>query len=146
MTQATKIGEILLVEDDARDAELTLRALRPNRLAQRVRWLKDGAEALDYLLGEARANTAAPRPQLVMLDIRMPRVDGLDVLRRLKADVWARTIPVVMMTSSDEESDVAESYRLGANSYIVKPIDIDAFHEAVGRVGLYWGSTNRVPQ
>src|SRR5919204_5647010 len=107
--------EILLVEDSAEDAEMTLRALRKNNLANRVHWVKDGAEALEYLFN-------SQTPKLVMLDLKMPKVDGIEVLRQLKAQPETRAIPVVVMTSSNEERDVVEAYRLGVNSYIVKPV------------------------
>ena len=131
--------EILLVEDSAEDAEMTLRALRKNNLANRVHWVKDGAEALEYLL-----NSQAPK--LVMLDLNMPKVDGIEVLRQLKAQPETRAIPVVVMTSSNEERDVVEAYRLGVNSYIVKPVAFEAFLETVSKIGLYWLLTNRTPQ
>jgi two-component system response regulator len=133
--------EILLVEDNAQDAELTLRALRRNNLANRVHWAKDGAEALEYVFGGDRH-----RPKLVLLDLKMPKVDGIEVLRRLKADAATASIPVVVMTSSDEERDVVESYRFGVNSYIVKPVEFEAFHETVAKIGMYWVLTNRVPK
>ena len=132
--------EILLAEDNSADAEMTLRALKRNNLANRVRWVKDGQEALDYLFGE----TARP-PKLVLLDIKMPKVDGIEVLRRLKADPATQKIPVVVMTSSNEDRDVVESYRLGVNSYIVKPVQFEAFLETVAKIGLYWVLTNRAP-
>ena len=131
--------EILLVEDSAEDAEMTLRALRKNNLANRVHWVKDGAEALEYLL-----NSQAPK--LVMLDLNMPKVDGIEVLRQLKAQPETRAIPVVVMTSSNEERDVLEAYRLGVNSYIVKPVAFEAFLQTVSKIGLYWLLTNRTPQ
>jgi CheY-like chemotaxis protein len=132
--------EILLAEDNAEDAEMTMRALRRNNLANKLRWVKDGAEALDYLFAQ---NTRPPK--LVLLDIKMPKVDGIEVLRRLKADAATQKIPVVVMTSSNEERDVVESYRLGVNSYIVKPVQFDAFLETVAKIGLYWVLTNRAP-
>jgi CheY-like chemotaxis protein len=132
--------EILLAEDNAEDAEMTLRALKRNNLANKVRWVKDGAEALEHLFG-----SGGRPPKLVLLDIKMPKVDGIEVLRRLKADAATRKIPVVVMTSSNEERDVVESYRLGVNSYIVKPVQFDAFMETVAKIGLYWVVTNRVP-
>jgi CheY-like chemotaxis protein len=132
--------EILLAEDNGEDAEMTLRALRRNNLANKVRWVKDGAQALDYLF----AATTRP-PKLVLLDIKMPKVDGIEVLRRLKADPATRKIPVVVMTSSNEERDVVESYRLGVNSYIVKPVQFESFMETVAKIGLYWVLTNRAP-
>ena len=131
--------EILLAEDNAEDAEMTLRALRRNNLGNKVRWVKDGAEALDYL------SSGAAHPKLVLLDIKMPKVDGIEVLRRLKSDPATRAIPVVVMTSSNEDRDVVESYRLGVNSYIVKPVQFEAFMETVAKIGLYWVLTNRAP-
>ena len=132
--------EILLAEDNSADAEMTLRALKRNNLANRVRWVKDGQEAIDYLFGER-----TQPPKLVLLDIKMPKVDGIEVLRRLKADPATQRIPVVVMTSSNEDRDVVESYRLGVNSYIVKPVQFDAFMETVAKIGLYWVLTNRAP-
>jgi len=132
--------EILLAEDNSADAEMTLRALKRNNLANRVRWVKDGEEALEYLFGEGTRP-----PKLVLLDIKMPKVDGIEVLRRLKADPATQSIPVVVMTSSNEDRDVVESYRLGVNSYIVKPVQFDAFMETVAKIGLYWVLTNRAP-
>ena len=140
--------EILLVEDSKTDAEMTLRALRRNNLANRVHWVKDGAEALEYMFctGAYAGRDRAAGPKLIMLDIKMPKIGGIEVLRQLKADAATRTIPVVIMTSSNEESDVVESYKLGANSYIVKPVVFEAFLETVAKIGLYWVITNRVPQ
>jgi len=140
--------EILLVEDSAEDAEMTLRALRKNHLANRVHWVKDGAEALQYLFPERSEAAHAPAqvPKLVMLDLKMPKVDGIEVLRQLKARPETRAIPVVVMTSSNEERDVAEAYRLGVNSYIVKPVAFEVFLETVSKIGLYWVLTNRTPQ
>jgi CheY-like chemotaxis protein len=133
--------EILLVEDNPEDAEMTMRALRKNNLVNRLHWAKDGAEALEYLFANDRQ-----KPKLVLLDLKMPKVDGIEVLRRMKSDPVVRTIPVVVMTSSNEERDVVETYRLGANSYIVKPVEFEAFLETVAKIGLYWVLTNRVPQ
>ena len=140
--------EILLVEDDPADAEMTLRALRRNHLANRVHWVKDGAEALEYMFRSGGYSGRDPNhaPKLILLDIKMPKVDGIEVLRRLKADAATRAVPVVVMTSSNQEQDVIESYRLGVNSYIVKPVQFEAFLETVARIGLYWVITNRVPQ
>jgi two-component system response regulator len=125
-----------------------LRALRRNQLANNVHWVKDGAEALDFMFGTGAYATRDPAatPKLVMLDIKMPKVDGIEVLRRLKRDPHTATVPVVVMTSSNEEQDVVESYRLGVNSYIVKPVQFEAFHDVVAKIGLYWVLTNRVPQ
>ncbi|MFZ1908562.1 MAG: response regulator [Burkholderiales bacterium] len=140
--------EILLVEDDPADAEMTLRALRQNKLANRVHWVKDGAEALEFMFrsGSYAGRDPNHAPKLIMLDIKMPKVDGIEVLRRLKANEATRAVPVVVMTSSNEEQDVMESYRLGVNSYIVKPVHFDSFVETVAKIGLYWVLTNRVPQ
>ena len=139
--------EILLVEDNPADAEMTLRALRRNNLANRVYWVKDGEQALQFMFRSGSfAERDAATPKLVMLDIKMPKVDGIEVLRRLKANEETRTVPVVVMTSSNEERDVVESYRLGVNSYIVKPVQFEAFLETVAKIGLYWVITNRVPK
>jgi two-component system response regulator len=139
--------DILLVEDNPTDAEMTLRALRRNNLASKVHWVKDGEQALEFMFRTGAYAARDPvAPKLVMLDIKMPKVDGIEVLRRLKANEETRPIPVVVMTSSNEERDVVESYRLGVNSYIVKPVQFDAFLETVAKIGLYWLITNRVPQ
>jgi CheY-like chemotaxis protein len=139
--------EILLVEDNPEDAEMTMRALRKRNLANQLHWVKDGAEALDYLFGtgEYAGRDKNQPPKLVLLDIKMPKVDGIEVLRRIKASDL-KTVPVVVMTSSNEERDVLESYRLGVNSYIVKPVQFEAFLDTVSKIGLYWVLTNRVPQ
>jgi two-component system response regulator len=140
--------EILLAEDNPADAEMTQRALRKHNLGNRLFWVKDGAEALDFIFcrgAYARRDPSYP-PKLILLDIKMPKVDGIEVLRQLKADPATRVIPVVVMTSSNEERDVVESYRLGANSYIVKPVDFPAFLDVVAKIGFYWMLTNRVPE
>ena len=140
--------EILLVEDNPTDAEMTLRALRRNNLANKVHWVKDGEQALEFMFrtGAYAGRDPATVPKLIMLDIKMPKVDGIEVLRRIKANEATRTVPVVVMTSSNEERDVVESYRLGVNSYIVKPVQFESFLETVAKIGLYWLITNRVPQ
>jgi len=129
--------QILLVEDNPEDAEMTMRALSKRNPAHQVHWVKDGAEALDFLFcSGAYADREPGRPpKLVLLDIKMPKVDGIEVLRRVKGS-QLRTIPVVVMTSSSEERDVLESYRLGANSYIVKPVQFEAFIDTVSSLGL----------
>jgi len=139
--------EILLVEDNSKDAEMTRRALRKHNLSNRVHWVKDGEEALDYVFCRGAYAEREPLrpPRLILLDIKMPKVDGIEVLRQIKTDARTRTVPVVVMTSSNEERDVVESYRLGVNSYIVKPVEFAAFLEVVAKVGLYWVLTNRVP-
>jgi len=140
--------EILLVEDNPADAEMTLRALRRNNLANKVQWVKDGEQALEFMFrtGAHADREPAVTPKLILLDIKMPKVDGIEVLRRLKAQEETRRVPVVVMTSSNEERDVVESYRLGVNSYIVKPVQFESFLETVAKIGLYWVITNRVPK
>lgn len=137
--------EILLVEDDPRDAELTLRALRKNHVVNDVLVLSDGAQALEHLLGRDGDGRRRPRPRLILLDLKLPKVDGMGVLRAVREDPELRLVPVVMLTSSREERDLLESYRLGVNSYIVKPVEFDAFIEAVRQVGLYWLLLNQAP-
>ncbi|MBI4206671.1 MAG: response regulator [Betaproteobacteria bacterium] len=139
--------EILLVEDDPTDAELTMRALHRKHLANNVTWVKDGAQALDFIFRRgAYAGRKDDHPRLILLDLKLPRVDGIEVLRQLKTDERTKTIPVVMLTSSAEESDVVKSYRLGVNSYIVKPVDFEQFGETVANAGLYWMLMNRIPE
>ncbi len=128
--------DILLVEDNPADAELTIRALRKHHLTNPIHRVEDGAEALEFLFGNGRSANAALR--LILLDLKLPKVDGLEVLRRIKSDPATRTLPVVMLTSSREERDLVESYRLGVNSYIVKPVDFEQFTQAVQELGLYW--------
>ncbi|MBK8119233.1 MAG: response regulator [Sulfuritalea sp.] len=138
--------QILLVEDNPADAELTLDALRDSGLVNAVQWVKDGAEALDVLFAHGADSAAeSHRLRLVLLDLRLPRVDGLDVLRALRADERTRRLPVVVMTSSREESDLARAYDLGANSYVVKPVESEAFMNAVRELGLYWMLINKLP-
>lgn len=138
--------EILLVEDNPTDAELAMRALRKKNLANNLVWVRDGAEALDfvYCRGEYEGRNNGT-PKLILLDLKLPKVDGIEVLRILKSDPDARTVPVVMLTSSHEEKDIVESYKLGVNSYIVKPVDFEKFVEMVAQVGLYWSLVNKVP-
>ena len=137
--------DILLAEDSTTDAEMTIRALRKRNLASHLMWVKDGREALDFLQQEGEfAGRSNARPKLILLDIKMPRVDGIEVLRFIMGDAHLRMIPVVMLTSSAEERDLVESYQLGANSYIVKPVDSDAFYRTVTDVGLYWMLENKV--
>jgi two-component system response regulator len=139
--------EVLLVEDNARDAEMTLRTLRKRNLANNVVHVKDGQEALDWLLGAApQALDARPRPKIVLLDLKLPKVDGLEVLRAIRADERTRFLPVVIMSSSHEQNDVIESYKLGVNSYVVKPLDFDAFSAAVAELGHYWVLVNQEPK
>lgn len=146
MPQNFEVVDILLVEDSESDAELTLRALRKARLGSRVVWVKDGQEALDFLYGEgAYQDVGHVRPKLVFLDLKLPRLNGIDVLRRIKSDEQRKTIPVVMLTSSNEERDIVESYALGVNSYLTKPVEFDKLGEQVVNAGLYWLLANKVP-
>jgi two-component system, response regulator len=138
--------EILLVEDSAADAEMTLRTLKRRSIANDIEWVRDGVEALEFLRCEGAWATRRPvQPRLVLLDLKMPRMDGLEVLRELKSDARTRHVPVVMMTSSREEGDLVASYSLGVNSYIVKPVDFDQFAETVAQVGMYWVLANQTP-
>src|SRR3972149_2796613 len=139
--------EILLVEDNPNDVELTLHTLKKHNLANRVYVVRDGSEALEYLFctGAYAHRNIQNSPKVVLLDLKLPKVDGLEVLRRLKSDQRTRTIPVVVLTSSREERDIVESYQLGVNSYIVKPVDFGQFAEAVGQLGLYWLLLNQPP-
>lgn len=138
--------EILLVEDNPRDAELALRALEASHPTTRVTWLKDGAEALACFFGADGAPVPARSfPTVILLDLKLPKVDGLEVLRQIKSDPRTQVIPVVMLTSSREESDLVRSYRLGANSFIVKPVDCDKYEEALTQLGLYWLRFNQTP-
>jgi two-component system response regulator len=140
--------EILLVEDSDEDAELTIRALRQRKLANELHRVKDGAEALDFIFaaGDYAARSAQPRPRVVLLDLKLPKVDGMEVLRRMKEDPETRRIPVVMLTSSKEDRDLEAAYRLGVNSYIVKPVEFDKFVAAVEQLGLYWAVLNQNPR
>jgi CheY-like chemotaxis protein len=141
-----ELKRILLAEDNPEDVELTLAALSEHQLANEVVAVRDGSEALDYLRRRG-AHAARPEghPAVVLLDVKMPRVDGLEVLRQLKADAALRSIPVVMLTSSREESDLVESYRLGVNAYVVKPVEFREFIEAVKNLGLFWAVLNEPP-
>ncbi len=138
--------EILLVEDSEADSELVMRALRKGGVVNKVMRLRDGVEALEFLFREGPFHQRrGAQPRLVMLDLKMPRLGGIDVLRRLKADERTRMIPVVVLTSSAEEQDVTESYRLGVNSYLVKPVEFTAFTSVITKAGLYWAVMNHAP-
>ena len=139
--------EILLVEDNPHDVELALYAFNKHNLANHIEVVRDGAEALDYLFctGSYAHRHIEDIPKMVLLDLKLPKVDGLEVLQRIKADPRTRLIPVVVLTSSSEERDIVESYRLGVNSYIVKPVDFEQFAEAVRQLGLYWVLLNQPP-
>jgi CheY-like chemotaxis protein len=140
--------EILLVEDNPADAELALRSLKKNNLANNLIWVKDGAEALDFVFckGEYAARKMDHVPKLILLDLRLPKIDGIEVLRRVKADEQTRSIPVVVLTSSKEERDIEACYKLGVNSYIAKPVNFEEFAKAITNLGLYWMILNRPPQ
>ena len=142
---STKEVEILLVEDNPDDLELMLHALRKEGLGNRIQIVRDGAEALDYIFrrGEFAERDANGHPRLILLDLKLPKVDGLEVLRQVKADASARTIPVVVLTTSKEESDMVRSYQLGANSYLQKPVDFGAFMKMVKEIGFYWLMVNQ---
>lgn len=135
-------AEVLLVEDSPEDIELTLRALHKNVPASRVHVARDGQEALDYLFGDA----AAAPPRVILLDLKMPRIGGFEILGRLKLSPELKAVPVVILTSSREEADVKRAYQMGANSYIVKPVDFDKFAAVLSQVGFYWTVLNEPPQ
>lgn len=141
------IIEILLVEDNPHDVELTLRTLHKRNLANQIVHVKDGQEALDWLFGTGDyvGRDTAKLPKVVLLDLKLPKVDGLEVLRAMRADERTKLLPVVVMTSSREERDVVQCYRLGANSYVVKPLDFDSFSTAVAELGQYWLLINQDP-
>ena len=138
---------ILLVEDNADDELMTLRAFRKSNIRNPVVVVRDGAEALDYLFIQGRHADRDPsiRPQVILLDLHLPRIDGLEVLRRIRAHEQTRTLPVVILTSSKEERDLVEGYQLGVNSFVHKPVDVTAFFEAVRQLGMYWLVLNELP-
>lgn len=136
--------EILLVEDNPRDAELTIRALKRKNLANNLYHVEDGVEALDFLFGRGAysGRDMNEPPKVVLLDLKLPRINGLEVLSALKSDDRTRTIPVVIITSSAEDPDVKKAYELGANSYVIKPVQFDSFIEAMAKIGIYWLMVN----
>ena len=138
--------EILLVEDNRDDEELAKIALKNNNITNKMQVARDGAEALEFLFGSADSETLkCADPIVVLLDLKLPKIDGLDVLRRIKTNPLSKKIPVIVLTSSNEEKDLVESYRLGVNSYIRKPVDFNQFTEAVQQIGLYWLLLNKQP-
>ena len=140
--------EVLLVEDNSSDAEMTIRALKTSKLANKLLHVNDGAEALDFLFSEGAyaGNQMGVTPKVILLDLKMPKVNGKECLRRIKVDERTRKIPVVILTSSKEDPDIKECYDLGANGYVVKPVVFDAFQKAVSDLGLYWLIVNAPPQ
>ena len=140
--------EILLVEDNPNDVVLTLHAFKQNHISNHLHIVRDGAEALEFIFctGAYAERSIQNRPKVILLDLKLPKVDGLEVLRRIKEDPRTQATPVVVLTSSREERDVVESYRLGVNSYIVKPVDFEKFTEAVNQIGLYWLLLNQPPE
>ena len=139
--------EILLIEDNHEEAELAIRSLRKYNLANKLLHIDDGAEAIDVIFskGKYAGNKNPLQPKLILLDLKLPRVDGLEILRQIKSDEQTKLIPVVVLTSSKEETDIIESYRMGVNSYIVKPVNFDSFTKAVSELGLYWVVHNQSP-
>jgi CheY-like chemotaxis protein len=140
--------EIILVEDNPADVEMTLSALKERNLANKVHVLRDGAEALDYIMKNVdcrQGQADEHRPKVILLDLKLPKIDGLEVLRRIRSDERTKPVPVVILTSSDEERDRIASYRLGANSYVVKPVDFNDFARAVTELGCYWVLMNKPP-
>jgi CheY-like chemotaxis protein len=147
MIEAVHSVRILLVDDSATDAELCIDTLKKHHLANQLTWVKDGAEALEYLFSEGRYAERVPtQPQLILLDLAMPKVNGFDVLRRIRSDERTKSIPVVVMTSSQEDRDITESYNLGVNSYVSKPVVFDEFANTIAQLGMYWMMVNRVPR
>jgi CheY-like chemotaxis protein len=138
-TKQSEEIDILLVEDNPNDAELTQRALRKSEINARLAIARDGAEALEYLFG------GHPKPKVVFLDLKLPKIDGIEVLRRVRADARTQSIPVVVLTSSQEERDISECYGLGVNSYVVKPVEFDQFYKVVADLGTYWLAMNKSP-
>lgn len=142
------IVDILLVEDNPRDAELTIRSLKKHNLANRLFWVEDGAEALDFIFcrGKYLERELAHLPKIVLLDLKLPKISGLEVLRTIKEDEITRAIPVVVLTSSREDPDIKTAYEYGVNSYVVKPVDFDGFLGAMSHIGYYWLLVNQSPQ
>ena len=145
MSLNCNVVQILLVEDNPNDAELAMHALKKNNLANSVDWVKDGEEALDYLFHRGVYADKKGLPKVVMLDLRLPKVDGIDVLRAVRETPDTKELPIVVLTSSKEERDLVETYRLGVNSFVAKPVVFQEVVETVANLGLYWVIVNRVP-
>lgn len=140
-------ADVLLIEDNSNDAEMTIRALKKNNFVNKIVHLPDGAAALDYLFGQGaylERNTEIT-PKLILLDLKMPKINGIEVLKKIKSSESTKTIPVVVLTSSKEDPDIAECYALGVNSYVVKPLEFDEFVKAIAHLGLYWMLLNQSP-
>ena len=139
--------EILLVEDNPEDVEITIRSFKKQKVTNKIHVVEDGEEALEYIFatGVYKERNIDHRPKVILLDLKLPKVDGLEVLRMIRADERTKQIPVVVLTSSQEERDIVESYRLGVNSYIVKPVDFDKFSSTVSELGFYWLLLNKSP-
>jgi len=144
----TEAIEILLVEDNPDDAEMALSALKKNNLANKIHWVEDGEQAIDYLFktGEYAGRDVKKKPKLILLDLKLPKISGLEVLQRIKSEEQTKTIPVVVLTSSREEIDVISAYKLGVNSYIVKPVNFEQFSKSIADLGLYWLVLNHLPE
>ena len=138
---------ILLVEDSAADAEMTIEALKTNKLANKLLHVKDGAEALDFIFAQGKYShrKIEDRPKVILLDLKMPKVNGIEVLQKIRSDERTKTIPVVILTSSKEDPDIKKCYELGVNSYVVKPVEFDEFQKAISNLGLYWMIVNQHP-
>lgn len=139
--------EILLIEDNANDAEMTMRALKKNNVTNKIFHLKDGADALEFIFGTGKfeGRNILHKPKVILLDLKMPKVDGIEVLEKIKSNESTKAIPVVILTSSKEDPDIQKCYLLGVNSYIVKPVDFEGFHKVVADLGLYWVLLNQPP-
>lgn len=144
----SEFAEILMVEDSPEDAELTIKAFKKNNLSNQIVHLEDGAEALDYIFAEGQFShrNISHLPRVILLDLNMPKIGGLEVLRRIKSDERTKYVPVVVMTSSKEEQDIVKSYQYGVNAYVVKPVDFESFAKAVADLGLFWLLLNQVPK
>lgn len=140
--------EIILIEDNPDEAELAIRALKKNNLANNLIHIDDGSEAINFIFSKEKyaARLSLPKPKLILLDLKLPKVDGLEILRQIKNDEETKSIPVVVLTSSKEEKDIIESYKLGVNSYIVKPVNFETFSQAIANLGFYWLLLNQSPQ